>query len=472
LNEIVIAVDIGSSGIKALAFDTHARAVPGVMARAAISIGGELDFTALRNDVESVLDDIHAQTRGFEVLAVGFGSFASSLVALDANARPLEPSLTYADTRSAAFCAPWRADDGLLERTGCPPYTSFWTAQVAWWLEHHPLPAKFVTVTDALFADWFRLETVRTSLSAAAWTGLLHRHHLTWDASSLERLGVGAAHLLTVAEHPAHTGLRPPFASRWAGFRRAPFFAGVADGFAANVGSGVLGAGHCAITIGTSAALRTIVTDDTPVVPSGLWALRCRADQTLIGGALTEGGNLRTWALEQLRLPPGDLEAALEGMPADGHGLTFVPTWNGERSPGYDPTARGEIHGLGFQTQSLDILRAAMEGVSYRLADLFQRLEATLGEQHTITLSGNALQHSRVWRQMIADTLGRTVVSLSQPEATARGIAALALQACGRLELRDLRGLTGETLEPDASRFAVYQRGLTRLKRFLAPHGR
>ncbi|NJK44906.1 MAG: hypothetical protein HC933_11990 [Pleurocapsa sp. SU_196_0] len=112
-----------SSGIKALAFDTQAQAVPGVMARAAIFISGELDFAALRSVVESVLDDIHAQIRGFQVLALGFGSFASSLVALDANARPFEPSLTYADTRSAAFCESWRADDTLLERTGCPPYT-------------------------------------------------------------------------------------------------------------------------------------------------------------------------------------------------------------------------------------------------------------------------------------------------------------------------------------------------------------
>ena len=467
MSEIVIAVDIGSSGIKALGYDTAARAVPGLNARAAFSVSGEFDFSALAATVESVLDKIYMQTQGHEILAVGFGSFASSLVALGADDQSLEPSLTYADTRSAGFLESWRGDIGLLERTGCPAYTSFWTAQIAWWLETRPYPAKFVTVTDALFARYFGLGNVRCTLSAAAWTGLLNRHTLTWDSLSLERLGIDAAQFLQIEAHPAHAGLRAAFASRWPRLANAPFFAGVADGYAANLGSGVVHPGCAAITIGTSAALRTVVTIETSSVPNGLWALRCDPVRTLVGGSLTEGGNVHAWALNTLRLPAGDLEMALSTLPAEDHGLTFVPTLSGERSPGYDPQARGSLHGLSFDTTPLEILRAAMAGVTYRLADLLERLEETLGTQQTIGLSGNALQQSRFWQQMIADTLGRRVFASAQPEATARGIAMLALQGLKLLEVEDLRVEAGLILEPDEARFDGHQRGLQRLKRLL-----
>ena len=165
LNEVVIAVDIGSSGIKALGFDLRAQPVPGVGARAAFALSnGAFDFGVLKSSVESVLDEIYAQTNQLEVLGVGFGSFASSLIALNQNGTVLEPSLSYADTRSAAQLEGWHGDATLTQRTGCPPYTSFWTAQIAWWLASNARPSRFVTVTDALFAGWFSLEQVRCSL--------------------------------------------------------------------------------------------------------------------------------------------------------------------------------------------------------------------------------------------------------------------------------------------------------------------
>jgi gluconokinase len=471
LKQIVIAVDIGSSGIKALAFDLRADPVPGLEARAVFSLtGGRFEFAALKNTVESVLDKVHAQSPQLEVLGVGFGSFASSLVALDEHGTVMGPSLSYADTRSAAQLHRWRNDAPLIERTGCPPYTSFWTAQIAWWLENQPKPARFLTVTDALFAAWFGLGSVRCSLSAAAWTGLLNRHSKTWDEACLERLGLRNEDLLPVEDHPAHTDLLPGFALRWPRFKNAAFFAGVADGFAANVGSGVTSAGHCAITVGTSAALRTLVEATNPPIPAGLWALPCTPAKTMIGGALTEGGNLYAWAISTLRLPEGDLEAALEAVPPDGHGLSFVPTLSGERSPGYDPSARGAIHGIDFDTSAVDILRAAMEGVTYRLADLFERLERARGHQDLITLSGNALGRSGVWRQMIADALGRPVILSDQPEATARGVAVLALQKLGGFVSSDLSAERGEILRPNAANFERYARGLKRSQAFLKAH--
>ena len=73
---------------------------------------------------------------------------------------------------------------------------------------------------------------------------------------------------------------------------------------------------------------------------------------------------------------------------------------------------------------------------------------------------------------MIADTLGRRVFASAQPEATARGIALLALQGVNLLRLEDMPFEDGLILEPHESRFELHQRGLQRLKRFLSDPNR
>ena len=467
---VVVALDVGSSGIKALGFDLEARAVPGLEARTAFALelttdgGSEVNLSRLEDAVGNVLDELHARLEGFTVLGVGLASFVSSLVAVGADGRALEPTLSYADTRSARFVAGLREDAELVERTGCPAYSSLWAAQIPWWLAAHPGAnvARWITVPDWLFSRWFGLEQTRTSFSLAAWTGMLDRKTLGWDAVNLARLNLSSDAFLPLADHDAaQVGLLEPFHSRWPRFDGVPFFPAVGDGSAANVGSGALGHGRIAVTVGTTAAVRAVLNDATPPIPPGLWSYRVTRDRALVGGALTEGGNLFAWARNTLRLE-GDLEAQLAALGPDAHGLTVVTSFAGERSPGYRPDARGTLHGLSLATTPIEVLRAALEGVTYRLADLIERLQPMLEAQPQIILTGNAILGSSLWSQMLSDVLGQQVIACNEPEATSRGAAILALKALGLGNLESFPARLGRVFEPNLEHHAIYQRGLER----------
>ncbi len=189
--------------------------------------------------------------------------------------------------------------------------------------------------------------------------------------------------------------------------------------------------------------------------------------RVIVGGALSDGGGLYRW-IKELLLPNDDsesIEAALEILEPDAHGLTVLPFWAGERSTGWSTEARGAILGLTFRTQPIEILRAAMEAIAYRFALIAKALEP-LAPGATIIASGTALRSSPVWTQIIADVLGRSVM-LSEPrEASVRGAALLALEAAGKIQsIAGLPVRAEQTFEPNMSRHVRYQEGLKRQQR-------
>ena len=102
-------------------------------------------------------------------------------------------------------------------------------------------------------------------------------------------------------------------------------------------------------------------------------------------------------------------EDALAGMEPDSHGLTVLPFLAGERAPGWAGHARATIHGLSLATTPLEILRAGMEAVAYRLALVFELLRPMIPRDPQVVASGGALLHSPAWLQIVTDVLGRPV---------------------------------------------------------------
>ncbi len=260
------------------------------------------------------------------------------------------------------------------------------------------------------------------------------------------------------------------FAARWPALRDAPWFPMIGDGAAANIGSGCVSPGRVALTVGTTSALRAVVTDPALSLPTGLWCYRVDSRRLLPGGALTEGGGVFAWLRRTLRLgDPIELEAALAGAEPDAHGLTVLPFFAGERSPGWDGDARATIHGLSLATRPEDIARAGLEAVALRIALVYNQLRSVLPAEPQVIAGGGALLSSPAWQQIIADALGVPIAISTIPEASARGAALLALEALGVVpDVGQAPDGVGAAVMPNLEHHWRYQSALERQQRLYA----
>jgi xylulokinase len=121
-------------------------------------------------------------------------------------------------------------------------------------------------------------------------------------------------------------------------------------------------------------------------------------------------------------------EAAV--IPPGAEGLFFLPYLAGERTPHADPYARGAFVGLTLRHSRGHLVRAIMEGVTYSLRDCLEIMEEQGVAVKQIRATGGGAK-SRFWRQMQADVLGKTVVSMAADEGPAYGVALLAAVGAG-----------------------------------------
>jgi gluconokinase len=476
----VVAIDVGSSSVRAALYDARARLVPGTLVREAsplrLTAGGaaEVDPEELARRAERVLDAVLERSQGWQahIAGVGLDTMAFTVVGVDAAGRPLTPLYTYADTRPAEDVLALRRQvdvPATYERTGCPLHTGYLPARLRWLRRVDPALARRIhrwqEIGSYLYTRWFAPALVPMSFSTASWSGLLDRHRLRWDAELLRHLGVEEGALPPLAEHEAACRALPPrSARRWRALREVPFFLGVGDGAAANVGSGCVSPRRTALTVGTSGAMRILLPGRSPAVPPGLWAYKLGSADSLLGGAFSTGGEIFAWATSVLRLPPASgLDRALARLPPDGHGLTVLPFLSGERSPGWAPNARGAIDGMRGSASGLQILQACLEAVSYRFGLVARLLAPHEATPHEVVASGGAMSRSPYWVQLMADVLQRPVVLCRARELTSRGTAILALRALGAWSsLEEVPLAQGDVYEPDHGRGAVYAAAMQR----------
>ncbi len=398
-----------------------------------------MDADEAFDHVASAIDALLAKTAAVkgEIGYIAQCAFWHSLVGVDAGGRPTTKVFGWADTRSREYSPALRKrfdEHAVHDRTGAQFHSSFWPAKLLWLRRERP---EVFARTDKWlsFSDYVALRlfgAAVTSVSMASGTGIFDQRKCDWDAELTRFLKVRRAGLPAVCEDDAQTfALNRKFAKRWPRLAKAAFFPAIGDGAADNVGSGCVMGSMAALMVGTSAAMRVAYAGYPPSpIPDGLWCYRIDRRRVIVGGALSDGGNLYARIKQLFKLPANADELVAGREPRDT--LVVIPFFHGERSTGYDEDARGAIIGLTAADDGIDVLRAAMEGVAFRLADICERL-ADVAEVKTIVASGGALRESPVWTQIIADVLGRDLTLSDARESSSRGAVLLALESIGKM---------------------------------------
>ncbi|MEO7317364.1 MAG: FGGY-family carbohydrate kinase, partial [Chthoniobacteraceae bacterium] len=190
--------------------------------------------------------------------------------------------------------------------------------------------------------------------------------------------------------------------------------------------------GLAAINVGTSAALRVMRSGKTARAPFGLFCYRVDAQRFVVGGAVSDAGNLRAWCLRELRLPNDDaaIESALAANSGPVASLTVLPFWTIVRAPTWDEDAVGVIHGITMNTTALDLLQAITEASYHRIARIGEMVVSVEPRAPKFIVSGG-IQRSPAALQRLADVLGQPVYPNDEMEASIRGAAIYALEKLG-----------------------------------------
>jgi gluconokinase len=454
----VLALDIGTSSVRALLFDTRAKAVPDASAqvpyqpRVAADGTAEVNPNTLVRLVQQAIDAVLATDpgRSAKVLGVGISCFWHGLLGTDGDGSAQTPLYLWSDSRS------WQASQELAarvdvemvrQRTGCLIHPTYWPAKIEW-LRRSGVASRserWLSFPDLLF--WKLFGRPLTSLSMASGTGLLDLSSCRWDADLLRLLEVEPDALTEIA--PAAQGLLRAHARNWPALRHVPWFTGAGDGALANLGSGCSNVGERGLTVGTSGALRVLERGRPPEIPPGLWCYRLDSERIVVGGALNNGGNLYAWLTHTLALDGSRLEQRIRKLPPGRHGLTFLPLLAGERSLGFASHAAGAIAGLTQATTAEEIARAGLEAVALQFAEVDERLDSAMPGAKRLVASGHGLLSSPAWMQMMADATGKSVAASRAREASSRGAAIFALEQLGLLDGDRLAPVVGRTYRPD-----------------------
>jgi gluconokinase len=511
----VLTIDIGSTSLRTNLFDQSASRQADFEAQVLYEMrsvdggGVEIDPDELANCLFSGIDQTLAKAGAgvTSIDGVGFCSLVSNVLGVDKSGRPTTPIYTWADTRCAPQAEALRSkldEAEVHDRTGCRIHTSYLPARLLWLREEMTEVYKRTAcwISFGEYAQLLLLGRYSQSLSVASWSGLLNSQTLDWDDWLLAKIGLHRENLPQLVDaYDGARGLKPEFATRWPALAGALWFPCIGDGVTGNLGSGCYSPDQWAVQIGTSGAMRTLVPDNaesetndsaqkpnrnpqsplaTPQlagpqsairnpqsairIPMGLWSYRLDRRLALIGGALSEGGNVIAWLRDNLRIDDfsaAEKEAA--SLPPDSHGLTMLPFIAGERSPDWNPSARMLISGISLSTRPPDLLRAAQEAIVYRFAAVFDLLSSVLPVPNMIAASGGALLNTPGWMQMLADALGHAVTASNEEEASSKGAAMIALRALGQLhDYSQVPASFGAVFQPDMSRHEIYRKAIAR----------
>ncbi len=454
--DIVVGVDIGTTGVKAVALGVdgtvYARDQQRVQHNFPQTGHAEQDPLALAAAVAQVVGAVVAALRanGHRLRALSFSSAMHGIFAIDAAGRPLTPLMTWADTRAGRQAEELRdALPDLYERTGVPMHPMLPAAKLRWLRDRWPgfhRAARFVS-----FKQWLLHQLcgryVEDHATAAA-TGLQNVRTLDWDRDALLATGVAPDQLgelvpssalftLSSGDWLERLGLEEP----------TTVIVGATDGLLATVGSGVFGPRMYSVTAGTSGAVRKVSAEVELDQRGRTFSYILDREHWVTGGATNNAGLALSWLAEQVGVPiepaGGDqavmavFEAAAS-VAAGSDGLLFLPYLSGERAPHWNERARGVFFGLDVRHTREHMLRAGIEGAALALRSVHDLLAPSAAPDAVVRASGG-LFHSALWCQLVADVLGTPVELTDQEEVSAAGAAHYGFFALGQYrQLEDI----------------------------------
>jgi len=400
----------------------------------------------------STVREIGARFPLGSVRAIGI-SCTNALLAVDRAGHPLLPAIMLWDQRALEQSEHLRSFAGLIRETTHNRVVpgNFAAPSMQWIKKHRPdvfaatfkflVPTGFVVhrLTGAFSIDPSRASTTLLfDLAGGSWSESLC-DIVSVPVDMLPPVVPSDSVVGTLSHHIAQMLHLPP---------ETLVVAGCTDTAAAGLGLGAAFPGSAFLVMGTAARL-TGVMGQPPRDDRLLNTCHCVPGRWLAIAAMNGAGSSLRWFKETFGLSiPEDangnsydrLMEEAETAPGGSMGLIYLPYLAAERSPIWNPLARGVFFGLTLRHGRAEIIRSILEGVAFAIRQNLQILEAELGHSIEALPIGGGGAKGRLWCQIIADVLGQLLLRPKFVDVEASGAAQLAAKGAGFLPANSSSG--------------------------------
>ncbi len=439
MSDVAIGIDVGTTSIKALAFDRQGREC----ASAAIGVGvtrpqpdrAEQDMDDVWGAVQTVIATVVRQCAGRSIVALGVTGQGDGAWLVGADGQPVRPAILWLDGRASAIADEWEQDErGQAIRRVCgssvmagalPELLAFMETE-----EPETLARARWNLNSK---DW-----VRFKLTGVAATDASDGSETYVDPAT----GEYSAELLSILGQERYARLLPPVLGSTVGTPLLPEMAerlglpvgvpvatGTMDTVAAAIGLGVVEPGLGYAIVGTTNFIGVV--RDASAVPGpnvGVFGLGYKGRQIFEMAPMSGAPNFDwvktiTGASE---IPWREFEKAALHCPPGAGGLTYMPygALSGERAPFLDASSSSAFLGMSVATSSVQIVRAVYEGLAFSLREC----AGAIGLDGEIRLAGGP-STTDLFPSILADVTGQPVICSATGENSAKGAAACGFAA-------------------------------------------
>ena len=453
MKQYLLAIDLGTSSCKAAVFDREGHVIDS--ASSAYSVyyphtgWAEQDPEEWWAGICRALQQIWSNGKAApqEIACVGVDGQSWSAVAIDQDGKCLTRNPIWMDTRAREQCEKANREIGkdvIFNCAGNPLLPSYSTGKVLWYRD--VLPEVFSRTDKILQSNSYIVFCLTGEISQDLSQGYgwhcFNMRKGVWDEEMVRAFGLDPSILPPIMSCDHVAGKVTAAAANQCGLLEGtPVVAGGLDAAAGSLGAGVLQAGETQEQGGQAGGM-SICLDTYKSDPRLILSFHVVPDRWLIQGGTVGGGGVMRWfeaqfadyersvAKESGKPSLVQLGELAEQISPGADGLTFLPYMSGERTPIWDPDAKGVFYGVDFSKTKGHFVRACMEGVAYSLRHNLEVAEEAGASVDVLRAVGGSA-NSLLWTQIKSDVTGKPIAVPYSDAATTLGAAILAGIGCG-----------------------------------------
>lgn len=450
----VLTIDLGTSSVRAMIVDEKGTIIWKEQTRYDVIIVSnymqeQSPDEIYRHFVDTVKTCVkNAGIDRERIQAIAFSSQMYNIFPIDRQGQPLYNMILWSDSRSeeqADRLAMIYGKSYLYESTGCPLNSMYPLSKIMWLRENEEEITKntwkYISIKEYILAKMTGKYIVDYSMAAA--TGIFNIRTLQWDNKALGVLGISEEQF---SEPVSGLTCFPFVNSSLREELGLPEHIKVVpaggDGSMAQIGSGAYEDGSVNMDLGTSGAARVII--HQPIVDSQqrMWTYAVTEDAWVYGGILSNAGNGYDWLIRNIAefAYAKSLDEIFEvvakkiaKLPPAKDDLLFVPYLIRCRSPYWDDKVKATVYGLTHEHTFVDIVKSYLESIGFDMFSLINIINEQVRVAPRIILTGGLAKSGTIC-QLLADILGKEIVTLKSSEGSIMGAAIFGLKAVGALD--------------------------------------